>query len=143
MQATVEGSKTAYAGWLYQPARKEWKHLVTFRVTTGGKPLSGLYSFVEDFRRDTKSVREERRCEFGNGWVKTVDGSLQAITEGRFTCSKAANEAQDLINAGQAETALFLANGGKTKRLAEVDSILKLPAVAPAPPTDLPAELLK
>lgn len=143
VQATVEGQKTAYAGWLYQPAKKDWKHLVTFRVTTGGKPLSGLYSFVEDFRRDTKSVREERRCEFGNGWVKTVDGSLQAITEGRFTCSKAANEAQDLINAGQAETALFLANGGKTKRLAEVDSILKLPAVAPAPPPDLPAELLK
>lgn len=143
VQATVEDQKTAYAGWLYLPSKKEWKHLVTFRVTTGGKPLSGLYSFVEDFRRDTKSVREERCCEFGNGWVKTVDGRMQAITEGRFTCSKAANEAQDLINAGQAEAALFLATGGKTKRLAEVDSTLKLPAVAPAPPPDLPTELLK
>lgn len=143
VQAIVEGQKTAYSGWLYQPSKKEWKHLVTFRVATGGKPLSGLYSFVEDFRRDTKSVKEERRCEFGNGWVKTVDGSLQAITEGRFTSSKAANEAQDLINAGQAGTVLFLATGGKTKRLAEVNSMFKLPAVAPAPPPDLPAELLK
>jgi Domain of unknown function (DUF3472)/Domain of unknown function (DUF5077) len=143
VQAKVEGEKTAYAGWLYQPAQREWKHLVTFRVKTGGKQLSGLYSFVEDFRRDTKSVKEERRCEFGNGWVRTVDGGLQAITEGRFTCSRAKNEAQDLINAGQAESALFLANGGKVKRVAEVGSTLKLPVVSSAPPQDLPASFLK
>ena len=116
---------------------------MTFRVKTGGKLLSGLYSFVEDFRRDTKSVKEARRCEFGNGWVRTTEGKLHAITEGRFTCSKAANEAQDLINAGQAEGALFLANGGKVKRETEVGSMLKQPVVSPAPPSDLPAELLK
>jgi hypothetical protein len=143
VQAIIEGDKTAYAGWLYQPDQKEWKHLVTFRVKTGGKPLSGLYSFVEDFRRDTKSVREERRCEFGNGWVKTTEGKLQAITEGRFTCSRAKNEAQEVINAGQAEGVLFLANGGKVKRETAVGSLLKLPIVSPAPPQDLPAELLK
>lgn len=143
VQATVEGEKTAYAGWLYQPKMREWKHLVTFRVKTGGKPLSGLYSFVEDFRRDTKSVTEERCCEFGNGWVKTTEGKLQAITEGRFTCSRARNEAQDLINAGQTESGLFLANGGEVKRVAEVGSMLKLPAVSTTPPQDLPAELPK
>jgi len=143
VQATVEGEKTAYAGWLYLPKTRDWKHLVTFRVTTGGKPLSGLYSFVEDFRRDTKSVTEERRCEFGNGWVKTTDGKLHAITEGRFTCSRAKNEAQELINAGQTESALFLANGGVVKRVTEVGSMLKLPAVSTTAPQDLPAELLK
>ena len=143
VQATVEGDKTAYAGWLYQPSKKVWRHLVTFRVTTGGKPLSGLYSFVEDFRRDTESVREERRCEFGNGWVKTAEGKVQAITEGHFTSSKSENEAQEIINAGPVGRALFLATGGKVKREAEVDSTLKLPVVSPAPPNDLPAELLK
>lgn len=116
---------------------------MTFRVTTGGKPLSGLYSFVEDFRRDTESVREERRCEFGNGWVKTAEVKLQAITEGHFTSSKSENEAQEIINAGPVGRALFLATGGKVKREAEVDSTLKLPVVSPAPPNDLPAELLK
>lgn len=143
VHAMVEGEKTAYAGWLYQPQTREWKHLVTFRVKTGGKPLSGLYSFVEDFRRDTKSVAEERRCEFGNGWVKTTDGKLQAITEGRFTCSRAKNEAQELINAGQTESALFLANGGDVKRMTEVGTKLQLPVVSTAPPPDLPGELLK
>lgn len=143
VQATVEGEKTAYAGWLYLPEKKEWRHLVTFRVKTGGKPLSGLYSFVEDFRRDTKSVKEERRCEFSNGWVRTVEGRMQPVTEGRFTCSKAANEAQDLINAGTTESGLFLANGGKVKRETEVGSVLKLPVVPGEPPRDLPAELLK
>lgn len=143
VQAKVEGEKTAYAGWLYLPAKREWKHLVTFRVKTGGKPLSGLYSFVEDFRRDTQSVKEERRCEFGNGWVRAVEGGVRPIAEGRFTCSRAKNEAQDLINAGQTENALFLANGGKVRRVAEVGSTLRQPVVPAKPPQDLPAELLK
>ncbi|GEP41808.1 DUF3472 domain-containing protein [Brevifollis gellanilyticus] len=143
VQATVEGEKTAYSGWLYQPAQREWKHLVTFRVKTGGKPLSGLYSFVEDFRRDTKSVNEERRCDFGNGWVRTVEGKMVPISEGRFTCSKAANEAQDRINAGRTPTALFLANGGSVRTEVKVGTMLKQLAVAPVVPHDLPLELLK
>lgn len=143
VQTKVEGEKTAYTGWLYLPAKHEWQHLVTFRVKTGGRPLSGLYSFVEDFRRDTQSVKEERCCEFGNGWVQTVDGGLKAITEARFTCSLSENEAQDLINAGQTDGALFLANGGKVKRVAEVDSTLKLPVVSSSPPQDLPVQILK
>ncbi|MES2596873.1 MAG: DUF3472 domain-containing protein [Verrucomicrobiota bacterium] len=143
VQATVEGEKTAYAGWLYQPAQREWKHLVTFRVKTGGKPLSALYSFVEDFRRDTKSVQEERRCDFGNGWVRTVEGKMQPISEGRFTCSKAENEAQDRINAGRTPTALFLANGGSVRPEVKVGTVLKQLAVAPVVAHDLPLELLK
>jgi hypothetical protein len=143
VRATIEGEKTAYAGWLYQPTKNDWKHLVTFRVKTGGRPLSGLYSFVEDFRRDKKSVTEERRCEFGNGWVKTVDGKLHPIAEGRFTCSKAKNEAQDLINAGQTRTGLFLATGGEVTKVTELKATLKLTSVSPAPPTDLPAEFQK
>jgi hypothetical protein len=72
-----------------------------------------------------------------------VDGKLQAITEGKFTCSRAKNEAQELINAGQTEGALFLATGGVVRRVAEVNSTLKLPSVSAEPPQDIPAELLK
>ena len=45
----------------YVPKDKRWKHLVTFRTRTGGDRLKGLYSFVEDFRRDTKSANDVRR----------------------------------------------------------------------------------
>jgi hypothetical protein len=138
VQATVEGGKTAYAGWLWMPTKQEWKHLVTFRVTTGGKPLSGLYSFVEDFRRDGRSVKEERRCEYGNGWVKTLAGKMEPLAHGSFTKANSPEEAQDLINAGQVNGCLFLATGGKVTKKLEVGTLLDVKPVPVIPPVDLP-----
>lgn len=141
VQAKVEGDRTAYAGWLWQPKTSEWKHLVTFRVQTGGKPLSGLYSFVEDFRRDGKSVEEERRAVFGNGWVKTVNGELVPLAQGRFTASKAPTEASDRVDAGHAEGGLYLANGGKVTPSVKVGTVLPVTPTPLTVPNDLPAEL--
>src|SRR5207342_759091 len=56
VRALVEEARTAYSGFVFQDGH--WRKLVTFRVRTGGQPLKGLYSFVEDFRRDFKSARE-------------------------------------------------------------------------------------
>ncbi|HSJ01408.1 MAG TPA: DUF3472 domain-containing protein, partial [Verrucomicrobium sp.] len=139
----VEGDKTAYAGWLWLPEKNEWKHLVTFRVHTGGKPLTGLYSFVEDFRRDGKSVTEERRAVFGNGWVKTVAEGIVPLTRAKFTASRAPTEAREIIDAGPAQGGLYLANGGEVKMSRPVGSLLEL---APPPltvPADLPSEIFK
>ena len=72
--AAADGDKTAYAGYVWLNGRNEWKHLVTFRTRTGGQSLRGLYSFIEDFRRDGRSVQEVRRARFGDGWVKTASG---------------------------------------------------------------------
>ncbi|WP_009959144.1 DUF3472 domain-containing protein [Verrucomicrobium spinosum] len=143
VQAKVEDGKTAYSGWLWQPRSNEWKHLVTFRVQTGGKPLSGLYSFVEDFRRDGKSVGEERRAVFGNGWVKTVDKGMVPLAQARFTASKAPTEARDIVDAGQAEGGLYLANGGKVSPSVPVGTVLNVNPPPLTVPNDLPAELFK
>jgi hypothetical protein len=45
-------SRTAYHGWFFHPEKKEWKHLVAFSTITKGTQLTGLYSFIEDFRRN-------------------------------------------------------------------------------------------
>jgi hypothetical protein len=60
IKAEVKENKTAYTGYFYLNDEKKWKRLVTFTTITGGDPLKGYYSFVEDFRRDTKSVSETR-----------------------------------------------------------------------------------
>jgi len=64
IRCKVEGEMSAYSGHFYFPTTKSWKHLVTFRTRTGGDRLAGLYSFVEDFRRDIKSATETRRAAF-------------------------------------------------------------------------------
>lgn len=140
VRAKVEGEKTAYSGWLWQPGQKEWQHLVTFRVRTGGKPLAGYYSFVEDFRRDTKSVTEERRALFSNGWIKMLDGRMLPLALAKFTHSQAPTEASDLIDAGLAEGGFYLANGGTTKKSREPGAQLELNPVPTEAPKDLPVE---
>ncbi len=137
--AGIAGGKTAYSGWIFDPTQKAWRHLVTFRTRNAGKWLRGLYSFVEDFRRDTKSADDVRRAEFGNAWMKTRTGEWQAVTQAKFTASRADWEARDTINAGPAGDGFFLATGGDTQRTTELTSTMKAQSAPKAAPRDLPA----
>lgn len=100
VKAEAADKKTAYAAYFYLPEKKIWKHLVTFRTATGGDRLKGLYSFVEDFRRDYKSAHEARRAAFGNPWIADAQGKWTPVTKARFTASGAEWEAKDTIDAG-------------------------------------------
>ncbi|MEY2880957.1 MAG: hypothetical protein RLZZ15_3337, partial [Verrucomicrobiota bacterium] len=77
--AESANAKTAYAGWIFDPRAGAWRHLVTFRTRNAGKLLRGLYSFVEDFRRDTRSVDDERRARFFGGWTRSAAGEWTAV----------------------------------------------------------------
>ena len=132
------GGKTAYAGWIFDPSQQAWRHLVTFRTRNGGKLLRGLYSFVEDFKRDNKSADEVRRARFGNAWMKPIAGEWQAVTQAKFTASRADWEARDTINAGPVGSGFFLATGGETRRTTELTATMNEELVQAAAPGDLP-----
>jgi Domain of unknown function (DUF3472)/Domain of unknown function (DUF5077) len=133
--------RTAFAGYLYLPAKKEWLHMVTFSTVTDKKKLGGYYSFVEDFKRDKESTKKVRTAEFGNAWVRTGDKAWKAVTEARFTADS--NPVTN-IDAGptKAGDRWFLSTGGetenKTTKLRE-----KMPLgkdVKPQLPKDLPVK---
>ena len=140
LRATVQGDKTAYAASFFVPEEKRWKHLATFRTTTKGSPLKGYYSFVEDFRRDTKSVNDVRRVRFGNGWVKSIAGDWVALRHARFTASGASWEAKENINAGFSGHEFFLATGGDTRMTMKLREQIVAPLAGGSPP-ELPKEL--
>ncbi len=134
----VQGEKTEYAGYLADGPESTWRQLVAFRVRTGGQPLRGLYSFIEDFRRDTKSAQEARSADFGNGWVRSTDNIWTPLVKARFTASGAEWEARDTINA-QIQGQLFrLITGGTTRQQAPLRSFLNMSP----PPAEQPAESL-
>ena len=108
----IDGERTEYAGHILLPNAKEWKHLVTFSTITGGKNMSGFYSFVEDFKRDKVSATKARTARFGDAWVKPVKGDWTAVTKARFTADS--NPAKT-INMGTKDGLFFLATGGDTK----------------------------
>ena len=134
VRATPEENKTAYAAYFYLPESQTWKHLVTFRTRAGGDNLKGLYSFIEDFRRDTKSAQESRRARFGNGWVYDADGKWTALTKARFTASGATWEAKETIDAGIVGDRFYLQTGGETTMSRPLRSMMERPAGDAKPP---------
>ena len=142
VSARVENPKTAYTAWFF--TTNGWKKLATFRTRTGGKALSGYYSFIEDFRRDGKSVQEVRRARFGNGWVETAKGDWGPLKQARFTASNAEWESKENIDAGVEAEAFYLATGGKTRRSRALKTLIDLPTVTASSlkrPTSLPEEV--
>ena len=137
VEAKIEGDKTAYTGWFFLNEQREWKRLVTFQTKTGGKPMRGLYSFVEDFRRDTRSATEARSARFGHGWVQTLTGDWQPLAKARFTASNAKTEAKETINAGTRDGWFFLMTGGATKQVQALNQFIEGVAVGTRP-MDLP-----
>ena len=111
VKAVVEGETTKYSAFVCLNDQKGWKHLATFQTNTGGEPLKGYYSFVEDFRRDGESAGQIRRAKFGNGWVKSVDGLWQPLTQAVFTAD---NNKSMNIDSGVIGNRFYLQNGGDT-----------------------------
>lgn len=124
VRSIPDGEKTTYTGYVYEPRSEQWRKLVTFRTRTGGQPLKGLYSFVEDFRRDYKSANEARRARFGGGWVKGTNGHWTALARGRFTASNSQWEAKETINAGLNKDWFFLETGGDTRQELSLRTVL-------------------
>jgi hypothetical protein len=138
IQSEVQSNKTAYTGWIFDRAKAGWWKLATFRTRTGGRNLRGYYSFVEDFRRDTRSVNEVRRARFGNGWVRTVRGEWVSLNAARFTASNATWESKENIDAGTVGDRFFLTTGGATQRTFDLKGTLYLRANAASRRPDLP-----
>ena len=126
--ARPDGEKTAYEGHVRAADDPDWRHLVTFRTRTGGASLRGLYSFVEDFRRDGRSVGEVRRARFHDGWVRATDGGWRPLTKARFTASAADWEAKDSIDASNDDDSFTLATGGDIRPVRPLGALLELPA---------------
>ena len=134
--------RMAFAGHLYLPEKKEWKHLVTFSTITGKKTLGGYYSFVEDFRRNRISTTKVRSAEYGNAWVKAAkDGEWKPATSARFTADS--NPVTN-IDAGLTRTkdGFFLATGGETTNTTTrlLDIIVLAPDAKPQLPKDMPVK---
>jgi hypothetical protein len=134
VKATVHEGETAYAAYFFLPESKAWKHLITFRTFAGGDGLQGLYSFIEDFRRDGKSAKQVRRAIFGNGWVSDPEGKWAPLTRAHFTASGATWEAKETIDAGVLKDRFYLQTGGDTTTTTPLGTWMERPAGNATPP---------
>ncbi len=134
----IQGERTAYTGWFFVPETSTWKKLVTFSTITKGTPLQGLYSFVEDFKRDRQSTKLARRASFGNAWTMNTERKWNPLTTARFTAD--ANPVLN-IDAGSVGDRFYLVTGGDTQNAGTpLRSMITLPPPTEAltAPSDLP-----
>lgn len=128
VEATAENGRTTYAAYIQSTDATQWLHMATFRTHRQGL-MTGLYAFIEDFRRDGESARQVRRATFGNGFVRDADGRWLALDRAKFTASGAEWEAKETINAGVAgHSTFFLQTGGETTMTSPLGKVLSVGA---------------
>ena len=110
--AKVVGDRTEYSSFIAEPEATVWRHMTTFSTLAQKKRLSGYYSFIEDFKRNKISATIERRAQFGEGYIRTIDGKWHALEKARFTADS--NPALT-IDSGIQKDRFFLATGGKVE----------------------------
>ena len=127
--------RTQYSGWFFHPEKKDWLRLNTFSMPVKTEPLRGLYSFIEDFRRNTESARQARVARFGNGWVFDTQKAWTPLSVARFTGDS--NPATN-IDAGVKDGRYFLATGGDVaNQTTKLNDRIPQPAAATEPAADL------
>jgi hypothetical protein len=124
VKCAADGKSSTFTAWFWLSEKKEWKKLATFQTMARGTHLKGLYSFVEDFRRDGKSVDEVRRARFGNGWVKTLDGEWLPLLKAKFTGDATQLENNDAGAVAESND-FYLATGGEAKRTRGLNSVVE------------------
>ena len=103
--------RAAYTGYLWRDGA--WFKMATFSTlqSKGDPAIKGVYSFVEDFRRQPESKQQIRRASFLNFFLKPAGGAWVASADGRFTAD---NNPSPAIDAEIVENGFTLTTGGVT-----------------------------
>ena len=126
-----DGDRTAYTCNLYDFKKGTWKKIATISTPNHGKGckrLNGIYSFIEDFRRNYKSAEVSRRAEYS-------DFASRAPGSDKWVPATAAYFAGDQnpsmrVDGGLSDDnrAFFLQTGGNTTNShVKIMSTIKLP----------------
>jgi hypothetical protein len=124
IRGSTEAKKTTYDAYFFINETKTWKRLATFRTPSRGQLLASYYSFIEDFRRDGKSLHEVRRARFTNGWILTAKHEWRPLLKAIFTAD---GTPVDNYDAGLVDGGFYLQTGGDTRNTRKIHSIIKRP----------------
>ena len=106
----VDETHTIYAGYYFQPEKKQWMLISSWKTPKDGGYLRGLHSFSENFGGDNGHLR--RKALYGNQWVRTAGGQWLELTTASF--SHDATGRADRLDRfmGVEDGQFFLSHGG-------------------------------
>lgn len=112
LQAKPTEEGTDFTAHIFDPLQLKWRLVGTFRSHGYAETMEGLYSFIEDFRRNFESAKVVHKAEYSNGWVLTTEGNWQPLAEAKFTADVAP---AGNVDAGGVPDGFFLQTGGDTE----------------------------
>ncbi|MFD0894509.1 DUF3472 domain-containing protein [Luteolibacter ambystomatis] len=112
LQAKTTEDGTDFTAHVFDPLQLKWRLVGIFRSHDNAGNVEGLYSFIEDFRRNFESAKVVHKAEYSNGWVLTTDNKWQPLLEARFTADATS---VTNVDAGPVQDGFFLQTGGDTE----------------------------
>ncbi len=102
---------TTYTAWFGDKAAGEWRLIASFQRPQTDTHLRGFHSFLESFNPALGHIG--RRADYGNVWVRDVDGVWHEATRARFSVDPTGGGRHRLDYAGGADgSRFFLRNCG-------------------------------
>jgi hypothetical protein len=74
---------TVFTAWFWTPETTSWHLIASFQRPKARSHLRGLYAFSENFIPEMGHVCRE--VQFGNQWVRDVEGEWQEVCSATFT----------------------------------------------------------
>ena len=137
---SVDAMHTDYAGYFFQPEKKTWMLIASFRAPKDGKLLRGLYSFSENFGGSNGHL--VRKARYGPQWIRTSDGAWTEVTEASFTHDETGKTARLDRFMGVEDGRFFLSQGGFVPGFTKYGEKFTRPATG-KPPSDIALPTVK
>ncbi|HEY5464740.1 MAG TPA: DUF3472 domain-containing protein [Hanamia sp.] len=137
--AKPAGDHTIYTAYYYAPENGKWNLIAQWDKTkTGGKLLSGLYSFVENFGPNGNDFF---KADYGNQWICTPSGSWIELTKCSLTTTASPTKHQRYDYGAGVENNLFYMFTGGFKEMNNLapGSVIERKANGVAPDIDFAA----
>ena len=137
LQGKPDGEgNTLFSAWFFAPEVNEWRFMVTWKRPNTNTYLTGLHSFLENFR-DVNGYLG-RKAEYHNQWARNSTGTWTELTSAYFTGDATANNAQRKDYAGGVSGAgFYMQNGGFFSNYVDVKQTFNRQATGTAPAVNL------
>jgi hypothetical protein len=132
----VDEKHTVYAGYWWNPEKKDWMLIAAMKAPKAGGYLKGFHGFSENFWGSNGHL--QRKALYGNQWIRTADGKWIELTTATF--SHDATGRGDRLDRymGVEDGKFFLSHGGFVEGFTTFGEKFTRPATGQAPDFKLP-----
>lgn len=127
----TDATHTVYSGYYFQPDKRQWVLISSWKAPKEGGYLRRLYSFSENF--GGRNGHLLRKARYGNQWIRTTDGRWIELTTATFS-HDATGKADRLDRfMGVENGQFFLSHGGFVPGFTEYGQTFTRPAMGKVP----------